>query len=554
MNIDKTQSYTLRQLRTGSSVKDSTRNTAALTSLSFTGGFVDRYLPLTISETEKLFLRYFPKAQRITYEWMNRLGDFAKGEAAGIGITAIGTGLVAPWPIAFNPVVDYNLKKRNATPEQIEDKHNTQKYSAWRQPISAVLALIFQLGVQKPVEKILQAITNDEDTLFKGTVFDQSFLNSGKYAENKIKQEFKSGALKIEDIQVPYFEHDEAGNLIKKTRPAESLKEAISIVKKERLNNQIAELASVIKGIKDTDTEVVINGHPIRTRFLSESLNYQIEAYINQAETLKVPSLRIAKYLKRGQELVENEPTLRALLSPENIEAKVAELTAENPKLTRPQAIREFLTRERQLYENKNQGMLDIIDHILRKKDGVIESSCARNLERIEKVKKACGGTFSMDAYDAYLTARNSKIDEKIARLKELIIPKSEWLTIKPSEIKARLKEIAAACHYDIKDSVAGQVFKDKGVFLSNKEKLEKIIFEDIIKKGYQKVVENQYKIFSQITKASVATFIMLPITCTALNKVYPVFMDIVFPKLAGKKKDDASPKVENNDKNGGVQ
>ena len=71
-----------------------------------------------------------------------------------------------------------------------------------------------------------------------------------------------------------------------------------------------------------------------------------------------------------------------------------------------------------------------------------------------------------------------------------------------------------------------------------------KKIYKDITK-GYKNVIEKRYKGFNQISKIAIGLCITLPISCTALNWVYPRFMDLFFPKLSGKKKDD-SKKVEN--------
>ena len=83
-------------------------------------------------------------------KWINRLdkADGLRGEAGGILINAIGTGAVAPVFIAFNPFVK---AKKNASAEEEKEVQNTKKYTAWRQPISAVLAILIQLGVQKPI-------------------------------------------------------------------------------------------------------------------------------------------------------------------------------------------------------------------------------------------------------------------------------------------------------------------------------------------------------------------------------------------------------------------
>ena len=58
-----------------------------------------------LSEIQKKYLELFPKGERNLYNKMTSASEFIKGEMGGIVITAVGTGLVAPFPIAFNPFV-----------------------------------------------------------------------------------------------------------------------------------------------------------------------------------------------------------------------------------------------------------------------------------------------------------------------------------------------------------------------------------------------------------------------------------------------------------------
>ena len=536
MKVNKLQNFsTAARDYTPARVMSNTANTVNYSSApTFTGGgisFVDKFFPLNISNATKRLLGYFPNGERTAYEWMSRLGTWAKGEAAGIGITAIGTGLVAPWPIAFNPIVNHKLKKNNATPEEIEEKHKTQKYSAWRQPVSAILAVIFQLGVQKPIESALRYATNNEDTWFKG-VYNQAFLNDEKYIEDVVKSEkaFKG-------------------------KPKAEIKAEVG----RRLDEQVDNVINAIKKVKETDAEIKIGKHVLPTDALAQALNNKLEDYISSAENLKksdIPNTpkNIDFYVGRATELTENETLLRQLLSPENLEANINLYMSNNPKLDRPNAIRAYITDMKKMYKGNNAGMVNILDHILSKQDRVIESSCARNLERIDKVKKCCVDehgqyVFSSERYRTYLKERNQIVDSRIQQLRELLTNPEDWKNAKPIDIKSKLDKIVEICHYDRSNKKLDSLFRDKGIFLANKKDLVKKVFDDLVRKGYREVVSNQYKIFSQITKASVASFIMLPITCTALNWVYPRFMELVCPNLAGVKK-DKTPQVEN--KNGG--
>ena len=58
-----------------------------------------------------------------------------QGEALNILVTAVGTAIICPIFIAFNP-----FSKENK---------NTKAYSAWRQPISAIIAVAAQLTITK---------------------------------------------------------------------------------------------------------------------------------------------------------------------------------------------------------------------------------------------------------------------------------------------------------------------------------------------------------------------------------------------------------------------
>jgi len=500
--------------------------------------------PLKLGDAAKTFINYLPEGEARACRVMTRIKDFAEGEAAGIGITAIGTGAVAPWPIAYNPIVNYKLKKTGATPEEVEEKHKTQKYSAWRQPVSAVLAIIFQLGVQKPIQKTLDFWTNNSKTaeIFNGTIYNQSFLNNEKYLERQVKKEYNTPE-KIAAFNITYQEKDETGKKVKKTRPAKDVSEIV----KQKISDQVDEIAKALKGIKEGDELIKVGDNIIPTKAIAESVNYQIEDYINFAKGLTKKHLE--EYVKKAEQLDRNKDIVRNILDKDVIEQNISRITESNPKLNgnRIGALREYLTEQQKGFEKAgNDDMVKILDRILGKCDKVIENSCARTIERIKKISDACGGTFSPGAYFDYMySKRNVIANTKAEALEKLLIPEAQWETITPSELQARIEKIIDACHYDAKDKTSKQVFKDKGVFLSNKGELREFVYRNIIEKGYKEVVKHKNKVSSQVVKACIATFIMLPITCTALNWVYPRFMDIFLPSLSGKKDKVAS--AENN-------
>ena len=114
--------------------------------------------------------------------------EWLRGELGGILITALGTGLVAPIFIAFNPFVK---PKEDATPEEKEDVKNTKVYTAMRQPISALLAIVFQASILKSIDKGLDLLVNKKENAKHWNLHvDQSAINTKSYVQTFFHQYF----------------------------------------------------------------------------------------------------------------------------------------------------------------------------------------------------------------------------------------------------------------------------------------------------------------------------------------------------------------------------
>ena len=129
---------------------------------------------------------------------------------------------------------------------------------------------------------------------------------------------------------------------------------------------------------------------------------------------------------------------------------------------------------------------------------------------------------------------RNSEVDRLIKSLEESRIQDAS--TIKSKGIMQVLDDIVKNATFDVNNQKLSDVLDGSGVFQSDKKGLVKKVSEDIIKQ-YKKFIEKNYKGINQITKVAIGVGITLPITCTALNWVYPRLMELCFPKLAGIKK-----------------
>lgn len=416
-----------------------------------------------------------------------------KGELGGILITAAGTGLVAPIFIAYNPFVK---AKKDATPEEKQEIENTKKYTAMRQPISAVLAALFQAGALGPIDKFLEKMSNDpEFSKNFWLTLDQSALQKKTYLERQIKKEMKNEA-------TTYGSRKEfKAELDRRVKAKEA--------------EQISDLAKVL----EKHGEIRIGDRAVDKKTIADVINKQIDAYIDDANKMRISKGGYEFYVNRATALVKHQHIFKDMLNPENL-----------PKGDK--ALENYLLNAKNNASDKE--VKDIIQEILEHPANVRESRCKRTLERINTILKTCENDYTPGKYYESLLERDNQLKAKIESLEASKIKNFEMLN--PEKVNQILEEITQKCHYDIHDLKLHKLLDGSGTFQTNFKDLKTKIYEDIIK-GYKGLVENKFKGFTQMSKVAIGVCITLPITCTMLNWVYPRFMDLVFPDLAGTKK-----------------
>lgn len=122
-------------------------------------------------EVKTELLKQMPKPIRM----LDKMKNFV-GEVPNIIITALGTGLVAPFFIKYNPL------------SKADD--DTRTYSAWRQPVSAVLAVATQVSMVAPFNNLLNNMTNRGDFAFldKGNKYNKSAYQDVDFHEKIVKK------------------------------------------------------------------------------------------------------------------------------------------------------------------------------------------------------------------------------------------------------------------------------------------------------------------------------------------------------------------------------
>jgi len=457
-----------------------------------------------------------------SFEWL-------KGEIGGILLTALGTGAVAPIFIGFNPFVH---APKNATPKEKEDVKNTKQYTAMRQPVSAALAILFQAGVQKYIDMGLDAIFNNSKHSKKARLnLDQQVVNTDSYIKGNVRKAMKEDGFSKPSLIKSWFNKEAAEQ---REVYAEEFDNRVDKIKAEQIQK-------VADGL-EKDNVIHIGERNLEHKTTAKLINKQIDSYIQDARALKKREEdQITFYKGRAQTLIENEDYLRKIFK--DIPVEEVRKTMDETKL---KELYKQVGDSVQLLHDKetNPKIKTILAEILSKPEDLRANRIERTLQRIDSIKRICEpyGGFSSKNYERALLDRNDVLSERIIELTEAQIKEPKIADEKT--IEKAIKKIKKACTFKKGDPILEPLLENTDTFDSKAEKISAKIYKDIAK-AYKKLVDHNYKSWNQISKIGVGVFITLPITCTALNWVYPRFMELFFPKLAGVKKDKAPEQVE---------
>lgn len=470
MKVDKIN-YNL----TGSQLK-----TARTNQPRFTGG-------ISTSAVVKEIDPLMPKVIR----WINKLNQ-NKGEAQDIFINALGTGLIAPIFIKWNP-----LSKSD---------EDTRTYSAMRQPISAVLAVITQAGVTIPYN-IWQGRKFDEG-LLKSINRNRSLFQDEKYLTRMMKQlhpeETKEGIEKL----VNKFKDTQADELSKaiknnkiEVRVKENGKEKLKAVPDSEFN----------KLVNDTFDTMISEEEAEKTRCLKEKKNLKIE----RSEFYRTNGDEAKKLINEiNDEITKNS-------DPKTIEAKINDILKNLKK------------------DKKNPELINVIQEIhdrgiLKDKDCVkaVKQKIESALKDIDEVKGLSSKADVEKLISNNIEFRVKGIDEHLENLKELKKAFADG-KITVGELETRIQNLITK-----NTTLLENTAKKKGntkVLESLVERLNNVNLTNKIAELYKDKIKGNIDSFKRMTNLVVA-FAMLPITCSLLNWVYPRLMDILFPNLSNKK------------------
>lgn len=398
-------------------------------------------------------------------KFLNLLSSTA-GEIQNLWIMNIGTACVAPIFIANNPISK-------------EDK-DTKKYAAWRQPISAVIALAFGLGVNIP----LPAYIDKKVAEGKFEKFDLHAQPPSDYLKSRyssIKRHFNN--LKGDDKK--YFDMVDDG----------SIKNTQDFVTKFQNNKKFEEAVHNVT-LKNEAKELLNVNNPKSLRnitlreFLIKNLKFEQDyvdkAILNPEATEKLLSkIKAMDFLREFGYSADDvdEKTLRTFINNNIYNKKIRFNANEKKYITRAT---EMMTTE----ELKNQEKISL-----------------RNLFKV------------LDIEDDF-HKRHDILDKK---MDEFLL----WLD-KNMNIKSAV------------ESAKSNKALEKTVEKLPAERLEQFA-KQIAKNAASKAAKNYgaYKKIQGIT----LSLITLPFSCGLLNWAYPRIMEKCFPNLSKKPKEKADSK-----------
>lgn len=414
------------------------------------------------------------------------------GEVQNICINALGTGLVAPVFIKYNP-----LSKAD---------EDTRTYSAWRQPISAVLAVATQAGMVAPFNSV---ISNMAYTGEYPEEYNMSNLKDEKYIRKLLKKSDPSltaDQLKVRVQEELKRQHiNLRDDVINKNKILLKTPKGSVPLSEKAFNGTISD---TIQELIKSDTAKLKSTELKEERRLARSLFYS-----EQSEKI-IPTLEgIGKDLEGIKTLKEAEKYFKN---------KIKELKHEKA----PKEMIRML--------NEMKGRIQIIatppkvdgKPQLDPQEVVLQEIKDKNNKMLERVKEYTGMTDKTEIEQkvaASVADRKSALTKSLEALEELKtkISSGEKLTV--SQIQKFLEEKAG-----------GISFKDSALHCD--------FTEEFLTK-YKNNIENNLKGHKQFT-GLVISLAVLPITCCLLNWVYPRFMDAVFPNLSNKKHDNESKQL----------
>lgn len=457
------------------------------------------------------------------------------GEVQNQLINAVGTGLVAPLFIKYNPISD-------------TDK-DTRTYTAWRQPVSAVLAVGTQAAIVVPFNKLIKHLS---DIGYFKTGLNASLFPSDDHIKKLVMRENPGKKYSEKEMKAAIEEYN-------KIHFSSKLKEMIE-------NNKI-KLNTTEDILGKTSSTIEIPKEEFKKLFIET-----IDGIIKDEKLERDNLLEVQFRKKMQRSIFYKEHTAEAkevlgklqkglsdIFASSNY-GNVADIAAsknkEFDKICK-EVIKE-INNDAAKKDIKNT-LIELVKEV-KSQNTTSESETLRIVQdkitkMLDSVKQMEGMKDSKEIQEyvgKVISRRTSAIDKTIAplqQIKERLIKGditvreaqeiiNDAITLSENEVKQKLrasqtKEADIVKHVEWAESAATRL-KSKVPSIANciAENLKKHVKSNI----------DGYKRWTGL----IVSLAILPVTCWLLNRIYPWFMDKAFPELSNKA---ASAKSKKNQK-----
>lgn len=409
-------------------------------------------------------------------KWMSKFENNI-GELQDVCINAVGTGLLAPIFIKYNP-----LSKTD---------EDTRTYSAWRQPISAVLAVCTSGLVTIPFSRLVKRMSNDgtfSEPLNKSPFQDKDFLtkqakkNHPDWNDARIEKHVND-TMKVQE---------EA--LLRSIRD----KDTVNYTYRNITDGKITTKSMSKKKFRDLLSRTVAD--------LKENEQKQLDRFNNE---------KIPYRIERNEYFRTNPQKSKEFL--DSISAKIN-------GTDNIDEIKKFLESKKKSVKSDKvlkQIVSDLIDYA-----GVDKESVKTKVDHMLDYHKTSIG-------------KNSKAEIE-QMVKEGTAPR-----VKQYEDSIKfLGDIEKA----IKDNKSVKTIEE---LFNEKKRIKNFFSESLQNKNFAEEVVKKLK---DLTKSRIdgckrianliVALAVLPVACSLLNWIYPRFMAAVFPNLSNKKHDNESQEL----------
>ena len=453
-----------------------------------------------------------PAAQSLVYDTLvskhkifDKLSKTA-GEVQNILFIGLGTTFVAPIFIAYNPLSHQDEK--------------TKKYSALRQPISAVIATAMGLGINIPVANAFNRMAA-EGKLQK---FNMEAKPPSDYLRNRynsIQKNFSN----LNERDKKYLDMVNDGSIkdvkefAKKYSDFQKFIDAVHIKTEESAAAKLLDPKNLDKGLRNMNLkDFMVNNLKVKT-------HPHEEKQLNPDYVKKYMKNTSASVFLKEMGINADEATVRTFLGKNFYIDKFENEIKDNQKLA--------------------GEMFNII-----KKNSQENDFAGFDEKKLEKLFKDSISKKGFDEFERKTISRLSElwVDEK-TKGEEKISVKTLFKVLgieddfhKHPILDSKMDKFLLWVDKNLAEGILADGLKNQFVEKETAESSKKLLkFAGQIAKNAVQTAESNFKSYSKL-QGIVLSLATLPFACGALNWSYPRIMEKCFPKLAGVKVD---PKVE---------